>query len=705
MTVDDATLRQISAADPDVSTWLSANAGSGKTRVLTDRVARLLLRRVSPQNILCLTYTKAAASEMQNRLFRRLGEWAMKGDVELRTALQDLGVGQDLHPADLTHARTLFARAIETPGGLKIQTIHSFCASLLRRFPMEAGVSPFFREIEDRSAKLLREEVVEDLANGLHLSRIEAVARYYAGEDFDGLTAEIVRQRDRLQKITGHDEIWNAFDLPSEMGEDDLPALVFDGGEAALLRDALPIIGAGSPTMVALAEALAKIDTAAPDVDAYRALCSLFLYGSKGITRPEAKTASIPTKKVQAELGDLSHAFHDFMNRVAKARDAELRLSAAHKTAALYDFANVFLPEYAARKEQRGWLDFDDLITGARDLLTDPVVAQWILYRLDGGIDHILVDEAQDTSPEQWRVIEALAQEFTVGRGARDGVDRTIFVVGDLKQSIYSFQGADPRAFERMRQEFETRLGAVGQPLHRQSLDYSFRSSRAILEFVDATFAASGGVGLGAKPLHLAFHQTLPGRVDLWPIVPNAEAPEEREWYDPTDKVVENDCRVVLAGRIADEIRELLQSGSVPDDKGGFRRITPGDFLILVQRRSRLFHEIIRACKARGLDVAGADRLKVGAELAVRDLTAMLSFLATPDDDLSLAAVLRSPLIGLTEAQLYDLAHTPDGNPALARTSPPAGRFSRCPRNPVPAAQSGRLPRSLRIDRTHPDAL
>ncbi len=657
MKADDATLRQIAAADPVVSTWLSANAGSGKTRVLTDRVARLLLRRVPPQNILCLTYTKAAASEMQNRLFRRLGEWAMTGDEELRAALSHLGAGQDMQPGDLAHARTLFARAIETPGGLKIHTIHSFCASLLRQFPMEAGVSPFFREIEDRSAKLLREEVVEDMATGPELPLIEALAQHYAGEDFDALTSEIVLHRDRLQQVRNRQQIWAALDLPPGFAEGDVVGLAFNGSEADLLRNVVPIIASGSPTMVTLAETLAAIDADQPDAEAYQTVCSLFLFRKDGTTRPEAKTSSIPTKKVQAELGEWLQPFQDFMTRVAAAREVELCFGAAKRTAALYDFAQAFLPEYARRKEQRGWLDFDDLIIGARDLLTDPVAAQWVLYRLDGRIDHILVDEAQDTSQEQWRVIEALAREFTSGQGARDGVDRTIFVVGDPKQSIYSFQGADPRAFDRMRQEFESRLAAVGQDLQRQSLDHSFRSSQAILNFVDTTFEASGGTGLGGKPMHLAFRNAAPGRVDLWPVIPKAEGPEEREWYDPTDKIAQNDCRVVLAGRIAEEIHGLVGSGSIPDGKGRFRKITPGDILILVQRRSRLFHEIIRACKARGLDVAGADRLKVGAELAVRDLTAMLAFLATPDDDLSLAAVLRSPLVGMTESELFDLAH------------------------------------------------
>lgn len=659
MTANDATLRQISAADPAVSTWLSANAGSGKTRVLTDRVARLLLRRVSPQNILCLTYTKAAATEMQNRLFRRLGEWAMKGDEALRAELRELGVEETLSPGDLAHARTLFARAIETPGGLKIQTIHSFCASLLRRFPMEAGVSPFFREIDDRSAKLLREEVVEDLASGPHLPVIEALARHYTGEDLDGLTAELVRRREALLAGGDRATIWTAFDLPPGFARADLSAQLLLGGEAGLLTDLCTALARSEKvTDQRAAKLLSAVSAGGPTLEDFELLASVFLTGS-GAKQPfSAKIGSFPTKDLRSQIATILDRLEDFMQRVEAARPLRNQLFAAERSAALYDFAGIFLPEYAARKEQRGWLDFDDLIIGARKLLTNPVVAEWVLFRLDGGIDHILVDEAQDTSPEQWRVIELLAEEFTTGKGARDGVERTIFVVGDLKQSIYSFQGADPRAFDQMRQHFESRLQTVGRELQRQSLDYSFRSSRAVLELVDATFRTTGGRGLGGVPLHLAFHAALPGRVDHWPVVPKSEGPEDREWYDPTDKIAQTDARVVLANKIAEEIDLMIKTGSVPGGNGAFRKITAGDFLILVQRRSRLFHEIIRACKSKGLDVAGADRLKVGAELAVQDLTALLRFLATPDDDLSLASVLRSPIIGLTEGQLYDLAHT-----------------------------------------------
>ena len=197
---DAATQRQVDAARPDVSTWLSANAGSGKTRVLTDRVARLLLDGVEPQNILCLTYTKAAATEMQNRLFKRLGGWAMLADQPLRDELLRLGVPSQLSGDFLKTARTLFARAIETPGGLRIQTIHSFCSALLRRFPLEAGVSPQFSEIEDRAADLLREELVTAMADGPEAELVAGLAAY--GRD-RGKPGCLCRAADRKRPACG----------------------------------------------------------------------------------------------------------------------------------------------------------------------------------------------------------------------------------------------------------------------------------------------------------------------------------------------------------------------------------------------------------------------------------------------------------------------------------------------------------------------
>jgi ATP-dependent helicase/nuclease subunit A len=666
---DAASEAQFRAARPDASTWLAANAGSGKTKVLTDRVARLLLKGVQPQHILCLTYTKPAASEMQNRLFKRLGEWAMLRDDQLTAALSDLGADDAISAEGLAQARTLFARAIETPGGLKIQTIHSFCSSLLRRFPLEAGVSPQFSEMEDRAAALLRAEIVEDFAKGELAHLIEPLARHVGGSDFEDLTAALCQRRAAFDAPLDWPELLARFDLPPGFDRSALEQLVFLGGEAELLQATRDMLAAGGTTDQRAADKLAGLT--APTLADLPALESIFLTGASAASPFSAKIGKFPTKKLrEANLG-LMDQLEPLMLRVEDARAKRLALVAAQKSHDLHRFAAAFLPEYEARKRLRGWLDFDDLILNARQLLNDPAVAAWVLYRLDGGIDHILVDEAQDTSPVQWDVIETLAQEFTAGEGARSDVERTIFVVGDKKQSIYSFQGADPDAFDRMQVEFANRLAESGDGLQNAALEFSFRSSAAILRLVDLVFQDSPRAGFHSDALHRAFKSDLPGRVDLWPAVEKSEDEEDSDWTDPVDRPGSRHHTVVLAERIAAQIKEMIVSQvTIPEDsatRGTFQRrpVHAGDFLILVQRRSELFSEIIRACKAADLPIAGADRLKVGAELAVKDIAALLSFLATPEDSLSLAEALKSPLFGWSEQMLFDLAHRRDGGQHL----------------------------------------
>ncbi|WP_306114887.1 MULTISPECIES: double-strand break repair helicase AddA [unclassified Roseovarius] len=660
MTRDAATQRQIDAAQPGRSTWLSANAGSGKTRVLTDRVARLLLEGVEPQNILCLTYTKAAASEMQNRLFKRLGEWAMLSDPELTGQLVQLGLPGGIGGERLQDARRLFARAIETPGGLKIQTIHSFCAALLRRFPLEAGVSPQFTEMDDRAATLLRAEIVEEIADGAEAHRLETVARYYSGDSFEDLTAEIVRHRSRFEEGAGGTDFAAVFGQPNDLTPEGVADTVFLGSERALLNDLIPALSASGVNDQKAADKLQTLTML--DAEALPVLESVFLTGAGAKDPFSAKIGSFPTKNCRAAIAGIMPQIEAFMQRVEDAREARLACDAIAKTKALHAFAAEFLPAYHHAKQLRGWLDFDDLILRARDLLVDPQVAAWVLFRLDGGIDHILVDEAQDTSPVQWQVIERLAQEFTSGHGSRSDRPRTIFVVGDKKQSIYSFQGADPNEFDRMQADFAARLKDTGTPLQQMEMEYSFRSSQAILSLVDQTFKGAEKSGFSPEQGHKAHKSNLPGRVDLWPYVAPPEAEEKPPWHTPVDVKSANDPSVVLARQIATEIKRLVGSGHpIPssdptDGKHRSKPAQPGDFLILVQRRSDLFHEIIRECKALDLPIAGADRLKVGAEIAVRDLAALLSFLALPEDSYSLAVALKSPLFGWSEGSLYDLA-------------------------------------------------
>ena len=653
MAHDDASQRQVLASRPDASTWLLANAGSGKTRVLTDRVARLLLHDVEPQRILCLTYTKSAASEMQNRLFKTLGEWAMKPDAALTQALADLGE-DEIDAAHLARARRLFARAIEAPGGLRIQTIHSFCATLLRRFPLEAGVSPRFGELDDRSARLLRQEILEEMSNGLAPAAVADIAREFSGNDFMELIAQIVGKR---RAFGSNREEIGAIDFVA--AEQELAERLLCGVDA-WFGDLLEGLAQGSPADQKAHERLTALRLDAPSGAVLAALEDTFLFKS-GDRTGTARIGGFPTKPTQGRLGTTLPKLNDLMTRVEAARETRLALQAARKSKALAGFAQAFLPIYEARKAEGGWLDFDDLITKAIDLLTDPSVAAWVLYRLDGGIDHVLVDEAQDTSPAQWQVIELLTAEFTAGQGARDE-PRTVFVVGDQKQSIYSFQGADVAAFGAKHSAFQQRFNAAAHAFQSLNLEHSFRSSPAILSFVDAALHNHDKAALGPEISHIAFRQALPGRVDLWPLVEPNEKPEDSPFEDPVDLISASHHFSRLAEQIAAEIKAMLGNGTTIVSREGPRTVHAGDFLILVQSRSDLFTAIIRACKKEGLPIAGADRLKLAAELAVKDLLALLSFLDTPDDNLSLAAVLRSPLCGISEAELFDLAHARSGN-------------------------------------------
>ncbi|MEM9344251.1 MAG: double-strand break repair helicase AddA [Pseudomonadota bacterium] len=651
--MNEATRAQLDAADPDASTWLAANAGSGKTRVLTDRVARLLIQGVPPQNILCLTYTKAAAGEMQNRLFERLGEWAMCPDGPLRQTLTDLGAGKGV---DLSRARTLFARAIETPGGLKIQTIHAFCAALLRRFPVEAGVSPAFREMDESAAFHLMTEILETLAEDDPGGAVTALASEAGGTELIDIALEIARQRTHFASTVTLEDLRLATDAPPYLDAQRLLKTVSISPD--LLHELLAILVKGSPNDVKAYEKLSAIDPSQIGVRELQTLEAVLLFGESAQSPFGAKVDSFPTKDSRKLLGDAIHDLNGLMERMAENRDARLAIQSAERSIILHNFAAALLPAYETAKAERGLLDFDDLIAKAAHLLSDSASTAWVLYRLDAGIDHVLLDEAQDTSPAQWHVISRLVTEFGAGQGARP-VNRTLFVVGDKKQSIYSFQGADAEAFDRMRDRFEAQLSAADGIRQRQ-LQFSFRSAPAILDTVDAMFTDTP-VGDGAR--HRAFFNTMPGRVDLWPLVQGEAVPDAGEWFDPTDRVSPDHPGQRLAQTIADELHRLIrvENALLPNRDGSkWRHMTEGDILILVQSRTGtgdLFNSIIEACKKIVLSVAGADRLAISDELAVKDIVALLSFLALPEDDLSLATALRSPLFGWTEDDLFRLAH------------------------------------------------
>ncbi|MDZ4136648.1 MAG: UvrD-helicase domain-containing protein, partial [Paracoccaceae bacterium] len=360
------------------------------------------------------------------------------------------------------------------------------------------------------------DEIVEDMAEYLAPQTVADLARAYTGEDFGRIATEVAAKRAGFARQMNAADCRAVFDLPEGLTPEALIAEVFLGGEAEWLAQVIEILSTGSVNDVKVADRLRTLALAAPEFALLAKLEPIFLTGDNTKAPFTAKIGTLPTKATQLRLGPLLDRLDALMTRVELARPQRIALQAAERARILHAFAAAFLPEYAARKTARGALDFDDLITRAKTLLTDASVAQWVLFRLDGGIDHILVDEAQDTSPDQWRVIELLTQEFTAGRGARD-TERTIFVVGDKKQSIYSFQGADVDAFDHMHQHFSARLAEVKTPLQALSLEYSFRSAPAILRLVDLTFDARARAEMGGDFRHHAFKDAMPGRIELWP--------------------------------------------------------------------------------------------------------------------------------------------------------------------------------------------
>ena len=678
--LEQARAHQITAADPRLSVFVTANAGSGKTTTLVNRVARLLLGKVRPGEILCVTYTKAAAAEMQARLFDKLGAWAVMDDARLSASLAQLD-GRDpatLTPADLSDARRLFARALETPGGLKIQTIHAFCEKLLRRFPLEAGVSPAFEVLENEAAVALSKEAREDLARAALADpdgRLGAAYAHFAVEldwkAFHALLAMVEAERGKLVRYVERSTQGLA------PGPHALAGVAADETPAGLETDFLNWLDPGDWIAAAAGFATgsandqkiaAQMRASVPPHTTMAAMTAIFI-DSKGQPRTKFGTLKAPPGAATF-LDSISLKYCAVLDRMRAARVADdtvkaLTLAQAH--AALYE----------AAKARRGALDFSDLVVRTVDLLTTRSTSAWVLFKLDGGIEHVLVDEAQDTAPDQWAIFKALTEEFFSGAGAPRGIEdapripRTVFAVGDEKQSIYSFQGARP---ERLRQEAQTYAAlahGAGSLFKEVPLDTSFRSTEDVLAFVDETFTGPDHTRAlvgerGDIPTHQPARTAEHGAVDLWPLFHDPVSPDREAWNAPVDKEDARSGRKQLAQALARDIRRQVEAGTAvydhrrADGDPPTRPARWGDFLVLVRRRDALFEEIIRALKAEAVPVAGADRLKLSSHIVFDDLIAVARFALCPDDDLSLAEVLRSPFCDVTDFgdahSLYPLA-------------------------------------------------
>lgn len=734
-----ATTAQRAAADPRASVFVEANAGSGKTRVLVDRVARLLLEGVPPDRILCVTFTKAAAGEMQTRLFLKLGDWSVMADDRLRAELQKL-TGEEAEPdaGRLAEARKLFARALETPGGLKVQTLHAFCDSLLHQFPLEAGLPPGFATQEDaQSARVRREaelrvyETARREGGGKLAAAIEAITVRAGPTGFEAVFKKAAHERHRLSELFEHAqgegplivEAARLLGIDPDADEMRLKADFVAGLDLEALQRCADAIAASTAKHAgADAEKLyapLRLARAGEPEQAFDAYCGFMLTGS-GTLR-----ASLFVKSAGEVCPELVELFGEAGTERVRMEAVLRQLSASRLhalTSASLTLARAFIIEYERLLTRERAVDFADLVVRASRLLGTAEMAAWVRYKLDGGLDHILVDEAQDTAPDQWDVIDALAAEFFAGEGRErtSELARTVFCVGDEKQSIYSFQNADPARFIAQGVKLAGLTEGAKLDFVRPELKTSFRSAPEVLEAVDMAFAdvraaietkALAGAPdtkfhddrerkaealplAGTHPFmayrgHEAARRGTPGCVEIWPFTPRLPKGEadslDEEADGPVDTRPHNSPRNQLAEAVAQEIRAIIDRGdAVWEEKPQWhkRAATPGDIVILVRQRSGLFAEIIRQLKIKEVPVAGADRMVLPGQLVVQDMLSLARFALQPGDDLALAEVLKSPAfhpVGaemprINEDVLFRLAYGRKGTlwEALQRSDEPA---------------------------------
>ncbi|MGI9355644.1 MAG: double-strand break repair helicase AddA, partial [Rhizobiaceae bacterium] len=668
--IDARTKEQVAlASSPTSSAWVSANAGSGKTFVLTRRVVRLLLNGSDPSRLLCLTFTKAAAGEMSNRVFETLGEWSVVPDGKLRELLTNVE-GKRPTAEQMARARTLFARALETPGGLKIQTIHAFCEALLHQFPLEANVPGSFEVMDDTQQAQLMEKARREVIIAAHVYLESDLGRAFSqllntasDTAINKVLGEVVSQRDELSnwlKREGgpHAAMQSArkkFRFSPEDTVETLEAQIVATssilpGQWRELKNAAAC--ARQKTATQLAGMIGALLEARSEAQMLP-LLQLILLTRSGAPRSFEK---YPGNPVEDAMPGARNMLAVEAGRVIEALQRIATFRLIEKTESLLVFAQAMLDRYRLAKRRRGLLDFDDLVVRTADLLSASDARAWVLYKLDLGIDHILLDEAQDTSPRQWQVIAELVEEFFSGKGAHDAT-RTVFAVGDEKQSIYSFQGAEPALFAQHRASFTRKAEAAGQALADARLALSFRSTPDVLAAVDKVFADSQnaqGLTFGSDyQLHTAARKNDPGTVEVWPYEMAQPHKEPESWSAPPDMFGAPHQAIRLANRIANDIARQVRKER---HEASGERIGAGDIVVLVRARDLFVTALTRALKDRNVPVAGADRLTITDHIAAQDLMALGQVMLMPEDDLSLAAVLKSPLFGMSEETLLRLA-------------------------------------------------
>ena len=658
-TARDASARQAAASDPASSVLVSANAGTGKTKLLTDRVLRLMLDGARPDSILCVTYTRAAAAEMRNRISARLADWAVASGAALRDELAAMGIAipsQDM----LGRARSLFAEILDNDDGPRVETVHSFCQSVLRRFPIEAGILPQAELADDFEQQRLktraRDNVLTHADADLAL-QVAQIAEQTSEGNAETILKELLAKEDRigdgqiLQQLESHFVDGRGIDPdldPAALVADAVATLDMEG----LRATATVLEASGKTTQIRRgARITAWLGEAAENRARKIDLLVEALFTSG---RPLAER-SLSNQDIRDAFPDVvvvQQAAQAALVPVLSARAAQ---RCRQLTTALYRVGRAFQGEYERLKAQRGLLDYDDLVRRTSAMLSDGDAAQWVAWKLDNGISHMLLDEAQDTSPAQWRLLRRLGDEFFETESA-DGAPRTLFVVGDFKQSIYSFQGADPAVMGQNRIDLRDRATARQAPLREVALDVSFRSSRPVLELVNLAVPDLAGISDPRMPgfqAHRSARLDAGGFVEIWPVIRDESETVAAPAFAPPAISEPGDAAAQSATRLAEMLASSIGTRRLPSG----RVMRAGDVMILLRRRDRYYRLVLAALQQAGVRVAGADRMKLEDQIEIRDLLALGDVMLLPEDDLQLAALLKSPLFDLDEQTLFSLAY------------------------------------------------
>jgi ATP-dependent helicase/nuclease subunit A len=647
------------ALDPARNAAAIASAGSGKTWLLVSRVLRLLLAGAAPGGILALTFTRKAAAEMREQIHRRAHALANADDATLDAELRKLALGPE--PELRRRARTLHRALLFEPYPPRAMTIHAFCQDLLSRFALEAGVPPGFELAEDESAWLARayRRLLARLQRDPQAPAAQALAALLEeGLNEQGLESLVFgflqRRADWWAYTQGQQAplAWALAQLEAQLcGAPRAEAEPLDGDALSarlkfLLRWLQKVDGVGA----------IKPERIEPALEA-RGEERLRLLREALFTKDGAPYAfRIGAGKRQKLSADEAEHFAHTHRLVVAAVEAESQRQAivrslAYNRAAL-TLGSAALAELQAELAQQRTLTFADLEWRACWLLESGAGAEWVRYKLDQKIDHLLVDEFQDTSPTQWRLLLPLLQEMAAGYGARA---RSVFIVGDAKQSIYGFRRANPELLPAAAAWLGENLAAARLPL-----DASRRSAPAIIDFLNALFAPAElarAIGFGAHSTH-RIHDW--GRVEIAPLIKaqRAEAAGATDLRDPltSPRQTEELTRALREGRaVAARIRALIQAGIGIATSDGERALGYGDVMVLARKRTHL-PALEQALTEAGIPFVGSSRGTLLETAEARDLVALLRFLDAPHRDLELAQVLRSPLFSASDEDLVALA-------------------------------------------------